>query len=532
MNIRIPVLFILLVLLSINGCSRESTPPKSNTPPTNAMTIQEGIQWYDGSLDSAFALAKEQGKPLFVYWGAEWCPYCKALQATIFIRDEFIGLSRQFIAVDMSNGDSEVIRSADQYKIYGLPTVIVFGPDGQEITRIAGGTNMDQYAAVLELTLNSIRPVAQLVASARAGGKLSADDWYLLSTYSWIQDRGQALGDEAASEVLLDVYGACPAGQQKLACSKLGMSSLAVWLLTPEEEREEHGAQHLEMVNAILADPTLAQTNLHFLAGFGADIVKLAGTDEQAPLQAELMSLYAAAIDNPATGLLEKTSLLSGWAEVVSALLLEGESVTAEDAAWARERADTALAQLNSYQLHAGVNNLWGVYYDVGLESRARETLQYGIENSKARYYFMSGMAYVEQEAGNTEASLDWRRQAWEATQRPLDQIKWGGGYLQRLVSLAPENTAEIQRVAAAVIGEIMGLDDGVELYAESLGKYQSALEEWSAADPSRQAVITALRQQVDGACAASPQGEAAQAFCGSFLRQAEAVDANQAAVT
>ena len=29
----------------------------------------KGIAWYEGNIDSAFALAKAEGKPLFLYWG-------------------------------------------------------------------------------------------------------------------------------------------------------------------------------------------------------------------------------------------------------------------------------------------------------------------------------------------------------------------------------------------------------------------------------------------------------------------------------
>ncbi|MBV8633771.1 MAG: thioredoxin family protein, partial [Burkholderiaceae bacterium] len=37
---------------------------------------EDGISWFKGDVDAAFAYAKKQHKPLFLYWGAVWCPPC------------------------------------------------------------------------------------------------------------------------------------------------------------------------------------------------------------------------------------------------------------------------------------------------------------------------------------------------------------------------------------------------------------------------------------------------------------------------
>ncbi len=138
-----------LTLLLVTGCSRDSSPGEAGKAELPVEAPQAGgVAWFQGGIEAAFASAAASNRPLFLYWGAEWCPYCKLLQANIFIREEFVRLSRQFVAVDMSNGDSTTIHLADEFKIYGLPTVIVFSPDGRELTRIPGGMDMEQYAGV------------------------------------------------------------------------------------------------------------------------------------------------------------------------------------------------------------------------------------------------------------------------------------------------------------------------------------------------------------------------------------------------
>jgi len=522
MSFRFSVFLLTLLCLGATGCSKQSPAPEAASTGTAAEALSaDSIQWQDGDMASALAAAKERGKPVFAYWGAEWCPYCNQLQATVFRREEFIALSHQFVAVDMSNGNSEDIRASDEYKILGYPTVIILSPEGEEITRIAGGYDPEQYAALLEMTLNTIRPVEELLASAQAGETLSADDWYLLSSYSWEVDRGNLLDQEKASDVLQGLYEACPA-QQTVVCSKLGVAAMGTWLRAEEEGRADRAAQYTAMVETILDSPELAQANLAGLFDLGDRIVKTAAPDQREALQARLLSLGTAEIEDPDTYLLRKASLLGGWVNIATVQLEEGESLPAEQVAWALEQADSALAALDSYQMQSGVNSLWGVYYDIGLKDRARETLQYGIDNAQAPYYFMSGMAYLEQKEGNMDAALDWRRQAWENTRQPVHQISWGRGYLLRLLEQTPENTAEVQRVGSAVIGEILDSQDGIEIYTRSLDKLNTALEQWSSDDAQRLAVLSALRQQVDTACTALPDGDTVAEFCASFLRVAK----------
>jgi hypothetical protein len=134
----------------------------------------------------------------------------------------------------------------------------------------------------------------------------------------------------------------------------------------------------------------------------------------------------------------------------------------------------------------------------------------------------MSGMAYLEQKEGNMDAALDWRRQAWENTRQPVHQISWGRGYLLRLLEQTPENTAEVQRVGSAVIGEILDSQDGIEIYTRSLDRLNTAVKEWSSDDAQRLAVLSALRQQVDTACTTLPDDDTVAEFCASFLRVAK----------
>jgi thiol-disulfide isomerase/thioredoxin len=493
---------------------------------SDASTTQpQGIDWYSGTLEQAFASAKAANKPLFLYWGADWCPYCNELKANIFIRDEFIDLSRQFIPVDLSNGDDDAddILHAEKFKVAGLPTVIVFSPEGEEITRIAGGADMQQYAAVLELTLNSIRPVSQLVEALIGGGEVSDQDWQLLAAYSWGQDRGRALGDDKPSDLLQQLMQACPT-RLAASCSQLSLASLDLWLGEDTETRNaEMQAVYLQAVNGILLDASLTRTNLLSLAYMGSSIVEnlLEAPEQRATLRAQLLGVYTQALENTELNVLNRASVLSGWSELAASFLPEGQSLTPEVVTWGKTHADDLLAELNPYQQHAGVNSLWGVYYELGLKDEARAALQHGIKVSKTPFYFMSGMAYIERKDDNNELALEWYRKAWEATREPMHKTRWGAGYVRRLLQLGPDQTAEIERASTAVLQDLLAQKKGLQLYKRRIEGLSESLLKWAEEESGpRGKVLVGLKTSMTNACSELAPETLEATPCATFLSE------------
>jgi hypothetical protein len=56
-----------------------------------------------------------------------------------------------------------------RFKVSGYPTVVLFGADGTEITRLPGEADAPQVMAVLQLGLAGGRPVKAVLADALAG---------------------------------------------------------------------------------------------------------------------------------------------------------------------------------------------------------------------------------------------------------------------------------------------------------------------------------------------------------------------------
>lgn len=483
------------------------------------------IPWFQGSIEEAFAAARAGNKPVFLYWGAQWCPPCQELKSTIFRRDEFIEQSKLFIPVYLDGDTERAQKHGERFAVVGYPTVVIFDPQGEEITRIPGGMNIKQYVGVLELALNALRPVSDLLQAAQAGEELRDDDWRLLANYSWDQDRGIALGEDDKYTALQGLAAACP---ERLAAAKSRLQMLAIENWADAEDRDSSLAtEYGTVIERTVNDPMRSRENLNLFIASGASMVTAMTSGEQrAAIRERIAAYLAAAIGDPDLAVLTRLDAIHGWVEVNRTSLAESEPLAVAQQEWVTAQATALQSQIDRYQQHAALNSLAGLYLAAGLEAEARATLQQGMEVSTQPYYFMSGMAYLETRAGNTDAAITWHRKAWNAARGPATRIQWGSSYLFALIELDADNVEAINTTGTAVLAELAQQQDG--LYQRSSGRMDrlsSKLQAWAGlpqAGPTvrerRQEVLNNLRGEMDRLCAGIAAASEAPASCHSFL--------------
>src|SRR3984957_4859678 len=195
------------LLLTLASCQkpqplRANHASHANEPPD--------IAWFDGSLDGAFIVAKRENRPVLIYWGAEWCPFCHTLKSTVFSRPDFIAKSKLFLPVYLDGDDDGAQKWGESFHIQGYPTLIIFDPERHEIIRLGAGRDVAQYAAVLDLALENIQPVDALLQSAISGRALSMDECRRLAYNGWELDTLEPAGYAVRASALTAAAALCP----------------------------------------------------------------------------------------------------------------------------------------------------------------------------------------------------------------------------------------------------------------------------------------------------------------------------------
>jgi len=107
--------YLLLLATAVNvvGCGEQATDTQALQGENSEQAVESdnGILWYAGTVDEAFAAAKAEQKPVYLYWSAAWCPPCHAISATVFKSKSFIDRSRSFIAFYL-DGDTQDARQS------------------------------------------------------------------------------------------------------------------------------------------------------------------------------------------------------------------------------------------------------------------------------------------------------------------------------------------------------------------------------------------------------------------------------------
>jgi thiol-disulfide isomerase/thioredoxin len=450
------------LLLVVAACSRTPDPAVATKSPAAAPHEDAGINWFKGDVDAAFAAARADDKPLFLYWGAAWCPPCNQVKATIFNRQDFIERARGFVPVYVDGDSPSAQRIGTRFAVSGYPTMILFTPDGREITRLPGEVDADQYMRVLTLGMNRARPVKDTLAAALAPttgnseAALTPDDWRMLAWYSWITDDGTLIPKSELAPTLARLAAACPAAERGTAV-RLKLQALAAAAAAPGAVPKPD-AEAARFAGELVTDRDLVRENFD-LVTYRADEIAAYTTTPRTPERAQLVARWNTALD----GLVADTSLSTAdrltalSAKVDLAKLDAGKaplpSALQDTVRYAASRADRETGDV--YARQAVVSTAADLLADAGLLDASDAMLKAELSRSHSPYYYMLGLAANAKKRGDHAEALQWHQSAWNAAVGSATRLQWGASYISALVDLAPANAAAIETAVAQVLGEL-----------------------------------------------------------------------------
>ena len=513
------------------ACSKAPEPAAPAAAPTQAAAAhaEQGVAWRTGDVDAVFAAAKATKMPVFLYWGAKWCPPCNQVKATIFNRQDFIERSRHFAPVYVDGDTASAQRLASRFKVSGYPTMILFTPDGKEITRLPGEVDADQYMRVLNMGMNGARPVRETLAAAlsvdsAARTQLTPEDWRMLSFYSWDTDDAQLVAKDDVAATLQKLAGACPADQADSA-TRLALKA-AVAEATAKDAKPRDDATGAALIAKVLADNQAARANFDILTNYASQLASHV-TLEKTPARAKLITGWDAALARLAGDATLSTAdrLTAAAAQAQLAQVDLGKNPMPE-AVQRNVREQVARADRETtdpYAREAVISTAADALEEAGLMAESDALLTRELARSQTPYYYMLGLAANAKKRGDKAAALDWYEKAYAAADGPATRLQWGAGYVSALVDLAPQDARRIEAAATHVIGELDAKPDTFfgrnQKSLERIGKRLTAWNKDNKHDDSLQRI----RAQMAEVCARLPAGDPARAECGSTLRPAAA---------
>ncbi len=394
------------------------------------------------------------------------------------------------------------------------------------MTRLPGEVEAERYTQVLTLGMNAQRPVKDVLADARAGGKgLTPNDWRLLAFYSWDTDEQQLVAKDGTGAVLKQLAAACPADQGDVA-TRLRLRALAE---TDGKGKPDLASQ--AMLLKVLTDPAAARVQVDVLTEAPAEITR-AVTARGA--RAEVVAAYDAAMQR-----LEADATLSradrGGALIARVQLARIDApepvkgaapakVVLPEALLADIRTRVAADDqeiTNGYERQAVITGDAYLLDEAGLGAESDALLKANLAKSHSPYYLMSALAGNAKKRGDKAEALHWYEEAFAKSEGPATRLQWGSGYVSALIELAPGDEARIEKAAGQILTEAAAMPDAFyERSGRSVQRVGTKLMAWNQGGVHT-AAVKRLQGQLDAVCQRLPAADPQRATCEGVFKAA-----------
>ena len=423
--------------------------------------MANAIEWFEGGFDAALEAARAANRPLFLYWGAVWCPPCNRVKYEIFGREDFAAKLQSMVAMQLDGDSPNAQAMAERLKLRSYPTMVMYRPDGSEITRLPCELDGELFGEALMAARFAGHTASESMAAALDGKRsLSPSEWTLLSNYSWDTDEGVLLHGRdlgVTLTTLSQLAAAAVTGEAPAAARQVedAATRLRLHAMVAQAGRVADAASP-EFLLKVLADARVARANMDIFGNSGHQLVRAAparhaelATAMAAAAHAWAEDMWLSAPDRlTALRLQVRMSRMGYVAEGLPQLL--------------RTRVQQALALVeDKYGRHTLVNTAVSALNDAGLHAEAEALLQSTLTESHAPYYFKLSLAAAAKRRADLPGMLDWYEKAWRSAVGSATRIQWGVTYLSALIDTTPGDGARIEAAAAGLAQDFANAQDG-----------------------------------------------------------------------
>lgn len=147
---------ICLLLGAMGGSTNPIQPLKvfAGTAQSQAIEQKADIEWQTtGSPEELTKfLASASGNKTVLYFGADWCVSCRMLESEVFSDPDVVESVEGYsmIKMDVTADRKSVKEVMSKFGVFGPPTMIVYDESGQEVNRIIGELDAEEFMEKLK----------------------------------------------------------------------------------------------------------------------------------------------------------------------------------------------------------------------------------------------------------------------------------------------------------------------------------------------------------------------------------------------
>jgi protein disulfide-isomerase len=118
-----------------------------------AKVARGNLKFVEG-YQSGYQTALETGKPMLVFFTAEWCHFCHQMANEAFTHEQVVGLSERFVCI-LVDADAEP-EVCQQFHVQGYPTIQFLSPRGVPLNRVVGKKPGHQLMMAMQAALQNV----------------------------------------------------------------------------------------------------------------------------------------------------------------------------------------------------------------------------------------------------------------------------------------------------------------------------------------------------------------------------------------